>query len=176
MNNLMVLLICFFITPLLFSQNEEAVYDEIPENLIGSWVIEELGEGQIPSQIFRWKFSKLTQKTCESEFHWLFKRQEDSDYITVAVLVSDLHVKGDKFFTKTKKAGSMQKEPGKMEFYGVIKWHLPGDDLFEKYPKEGSNLFKIKGDVLILQEDHNGDGDFEDEGETQKYMKEISNF
>ena len=96
-------LLLIFITPLLFSQNEVTEKEIIPDNLLGSWVIEQPGEGQVPSQIFRWKFNKKTQKQGECEFYWMFKRQEDKEYITVAVAVYDFHVVASKIYGKMTK-------------------------------------------------------------------------
>ena len=86
-----LIILLFFITPLLFSQSENIEIEKIPDQLIGSCVIDQPGEGQIPSQIFRWKFKKTTSNKGECEFHWLFKRQEDPEYITVGVAVYDFY-------------------------------------------------------------------------------------
>jgi len=173
MKKVVVVIALFFVTPLLFSQNKIS-QNEIPDALLGSWVINQKGEGQIPSQIMRWKFSKTSSTEGESEFYWLFKRQEDKEFITVAVIVGSLQVKNDEFYSTMKKVGSMQKEPMVLEFYDTVKWYFPGDSLFEKTPKESSYHFEIKEDALILSMDYNKDGDFDDQGETQQYTKEVN--
>jgi len=163
----------FFITPLLFSQSENIEIEKIPEQLIGSWVLDQPGEGQIPSQIFRWKFKKITSNEGECEFHWLFKRQEDPEYIAVGILVSDFSVVDNTIRTSLTKVGSMQKKPMKMEFYDQVKWYYSGDSLFEMTDdKKGVFLFEIKEDVLIIFEDNNKDGDYEDDREVTKYIRE----
>ena len=167
-------LLLIFITPLLFSQNEVTEKEIIPDNLLGSWVIEQPGEGQVPSQIFRWKFNKKTQKQGECEFYWMFKRQEDKEYITVAVAVYDFHVVASKIYGKMTKAGSQQKQAMVMEFYDEVKWYNPGDEFYDKFGmKEINTEFVIKNNLLNLLEDNNGDGDYDDEGESQSYAKEI---
>ena len=161
----------FFVMPFVFSQSNPT--SDIPDNLLGSWIIEQSGEGQVPSQIFRWKFSKIDSKKGECEFHWLFKRQEDKDYIAVAILVSDFSVNESEISTNLTKVGSMQKEPMKMEFYNEVKWHFPGDSLFEKTDNKQSTFsYEIENNMFIVKEDYNKDGDFDDEGETRKYLKE----
>ena len=95
----------FFVTSFLFSQNEKTVKENIPDNLQGSWVIEMPGEGQVPSQIFRWKFSKIETNNGECEFHWLFKRQEDPDFITVAVAIYDFYIDESKIHGKQRCRG-----------------------------------------------------------------------
>jgi hypothetical protein len=173
MKRLVLVIVLFFVTPLLFSQNENS-QNVIPDELLGSWVFNQKGEGQTPSQIMRWKFSKINSTEGETEFYWLFKRQEDKDFITVAVMVGSLQVKNDEFYSTIKKVGSMQKEPMVMEFYDTVKWYFPGDSLFEKTPKESSYHFEIKEDALILSTDYNKDGDFNDQGEIQQYTKEVN--
>ncbi len=161
----------------LILMHENQGIKEIPDQLIGSWVMDQPGEGQIPSQILRWEFKKTSSNNGECEFYWLFKRQDDLKYITVAVLVSDFTVVNNTIRTSLTKVGSMQKEPMKMEFYDEVKWHYPGDSFFEmKDNKEGILSFKIKDNVLTFYEDHNKDGDYEDEGEVQKYFREEKDF
>ena len=171
MKHFLVVTFWFCMTLFLFSQNDDG--NDIPDDLMGNWVIEQPGEGEIPSQIFRWKFSKTNSKTGECEFHWLFKRQEDKNFITVGILVSDFSVNNNEISTKLTKVGSMQKEPMKMSFYDEVKWYYPGDSLFEKTDsKESTFQYEIKDNKFIVLEDHNNDGDYEDEGEFQKYSKE----
>lgn len=153
----------FFFVTLLFSQNKTKDFEQIPEQLIGTWEINLPGEGEIPSQIYRWIFNKITNNKGESEFHWLFKRQEDLKYITVGVFVSDFFVEDNTFKTSLKKVGSMQKELMKMEFYDEVKWHYPGDELFAKSPQNGFYTFEVNEGELMLKEGNNG--------EVQKYSK-----
>lgn len=168
-----LIILLFFITPLLFSQSENIDIEKIPDQLIGSWVIDQPGEGQIPSQIFRWKFKKTTSNKGECEFHWLFKRQEDPEYITVGVAVYDFYIIGNRIKGEITKAGSQQKQAMVMEFYDEIKWYLPGDEYYEKFGmKEINSEYEIKENVLILFEDNNKDGDYEEDGEVQKYLRE----
>jgi len=171
MKSTKILLLFLIISAFSYGQNEND-QTEIPNDLIGSWVIIQKGEGQVPSQIFRWIFTNSEIKQGISEFHWLFKRLEDKDFITVAAIVGNLTVKNNKFFSTSTKVGSMQKEPMVMEFYETVKWYFPGDPMFEKFPKEESYYFEIIGDVLKLKQDNNQDGDFTDEGEVQEYMRE----
>ena len=171
MKSTKILLLFLIISVFVYGQNENN-QTKIPNDLIGSWVIMQKREGQVPSQIFRWIFTNSEMNKGESEFHWLFKRLEDKDFITVAALVGKLNVKNDKFFSTTTKVGTMQKEPMVMEFYETVKWYFPGDPMFEKFPKEESRYFEIIGDVLKLKQDNNLDGDFNDEGEVQEYMRE----
>lgn len=171
MKSTKILLLFLIISVFVYGQNENN-QTEIPDDLIGSWVIMQKGEGQVPSQIFRWIFTNSEMNKAKSEFHWLFKRLEDKDFITVAALVGILTVKNNKFFSTTTKVGTMQKEPMVMEFYETVKWYFPGDPMFEKFPKEESHYFEIIGDVLKLKQDNNLDGDFNDEGEVQEYMRE----
>jgi len=174
MKKIIVLCMTFFVTSFLFSQNEKTVKEVIPDNLQGSWVIEMLGEGQRPSEIFRWKFSKIEINNGECEFHWLFKRQEDQDFITVGVAVYDFYIDAGKIQGKMTKAGSQQIKPMVMEFYDETKWYYPGDEFFENFGmKEIGAEFELKNNLLILKEDNNGDGDYDDEGETQSYSKEV---
>lgn len=153
----------FLLTTLLFSQSKTKDLEKISDQLIGTWEIDLPGEGEIPSQIFRWVFNKSTEDKGESEFHWLFKRKEDLKYITVGVFISDFSVEGSTLRTSLKKVGSMQKELGKMDFYDEVKWHYPGDALFSKSPQEGYYTFEITENVLLLKEGNNG--------EVQKYSR-----
>ncbi len=145
----------FLLTTLLFSQSKTDDLEKIPDQLTGTWEIDLPGEGEIPSQIFRWVFNKTTGNNGESEFHWLFKRKEDPKYITVGVFVSDFSVQGNAIRTSLKKVGSMQKELMQMEFYDEVKWHYPGDDLFTKSPQKGFYQFEIKENILLLKEGNN---------------------
>jgi len=147
----------FLLTTLLFSQSETRNLDNIPDLLIGTWEIDLPGKGEIPSQIFKWVFNKITDYKGESEFHWLFKRKEDLKYITVGVFVSDFSVEGNTIRTSLKKVGSMQKELMQMEFYDEVKWHYPVDSMFSKSPQEGYYTFEIKENVLLLKEGDNGE-------------------
>ncbi len=153
----------FLLTTLLFSQNKTDDLEKIPDQLTGTWEIVLPGEGEIPSQIFRWVFNKTSGNNGESEFHWLFKRKEDPKYITVAVLVSDFFVDGNTIRTSLIKAGSMQKELMKMEFYDEVKWYYPGDPMFGKFHQEEFYIFEIKENALLLKEGNND--------EVQKYSK-----
>ena len=152
----------FLLTTVLFSQNKTDAHEKIPEQLNGTWEIDLPGEGDIPSQIFRWVFKKTTEEMGESEFHWLFKRKEDPKYITVGVFVSDF-VDGNTIRTSLIKAGSMQKELMKMEFYDEVKWYYPGDPMFGKFHQEEFYIFEIKENALLLKEGNND--------EVQKYSK-----
>ncbi|WP_242086491.1 hypothetical protein [Aestuariivivens sediminis] len=153
----------FLLTTVLFSQNKTDAHEKIPDQLLGTWELDLPGEGDIPSQIFRWVFNKTTDNTGESEFHWLFKRKKDPKYITVGVFVSDFNVQGNAIGTRLKKVGSMQKELMQMEFYDEVKWHYPGDDLFTKSPQKGFYIFEIKENLLLLKEGNND--------EVQKYSR-----
>jgi len=147
----------FLLTTLLFSQSKTKDLEKIPDQLLGTWELDLPGEGQIPSQIFRWVFKKTIEDKGESEFHWLFKRKEDLKYITVAVLVSDFFVDGNSFRTSLIKAGSMQKEQMQMEFYDEVKWYYPGDPMFGKFHQEEFYTFEIKENALFLKEGNNGE-------------------
>ena len=60
-----------------------------------------------------------------------------------------------------------------MAFYDEVKWYYPGDSLYEMTDnKESTFLFDIKDNMFIIFEDHNNDGDYEDEDESQKYIRE----
>lgn len=144
----------------------------IPDDIVGTWAIHMEGEGEVPSQIFRYSFSKESEKTGTCTFYWLFKRATDKEFIVVAATAGDLNIEGDKFTSILQKAGTMQKEPMKMDFYNEVRWFTQGDDMFEKFPKEEVKLFKVEGDKLILRWDYNGDGDFEDEGEHDVFERE----
>ncbi|WP_370480324.1 hypothetical protein [Tamlana flava] len=153
----------FLLATLLFSQSETKNIEKIPDELIGKWEIDLPGEGEIPSQIFRWIFKKTIEDKGESEFHWLFKRKEDLKYITVAVMVSDFSVEGNIIRTSLIKAGSMQKELMQMDFYDEVKWYYPGDSMFIKFHQEEFYIFEIKENVLLLKEGN--------DGELQKYSR-----
>lgn len=149
----------FLISTLLLSQSETKNIEKIPDELIGKWEIDLPGEGDIPSQIFRWVFNKTSGDIGESEFHWLFKRKEDLKYITVAVMVSDFFVEGNTIKTSLIKAGSMQKELMQMDFYDEVKWYYPGDPMFSKFHQAEFYIYEIKENVLFLKEGN--DGQFE---------------
>ena len=146
----------FLLSTLLFSQNETRDLEKIPDQLFGTWELNLPGEGEIPSQIFRWIFKKRIEDKGESEFHWLFKRKEDLKYITVAVLVSDFFVDANTIRTRLIKAGSMQKELMQMDFYNEVKWYYPGDPMFSKFHQEEFYIFEIKENALFLKEENNG--------------------
>ena len=171
-------MVTLFVTSFLHSQDNNPNKEVIPDSLIGTWMIDAPGQflegqGEVPSQIFKWKFSKMEAKKGAGEFHWLFKRQEDKDFITVFVAVYDFYIEEGKIHGNMVKGGSQQKEAMVMEFYDEIKWSYPGDERFKKFGnKKIKPAFEINSDFLFLLEDHNGDGDFEDEGERQKYTKE----
>lgn len=146
----------FFLTALLFSQSNTKDLEKIPDQLLGSWELNLPGEGEIPSQIFKWVFKKTIEDKAESEFHWLFKRKEDLKYITVAVLVSDFYVESNTIRTSLIKAGSMQKELVQMDFYDEVKWYYPGDPMFGKFHQEEFLIFEIKENALFLKDGIDG--------------------
>jgi len=153
----------FLLTTLMFSQSEIKDLEKIPDHLIGTWELDLPGEGEIPSQIFRWVFNKKSGDKGESEFHWLFKRKEDLKYITVAVMVSDFFVEGNTITTSLIKAGSMQKEAMQMDFYDEVKWYYPGDPMFGKFHQGEDYIFEIKENALFLKEGN--------EGKFEKYVR-----
>ena len=153
-----------------FSQ-EINLKSEIPDNLIGTWVMEIKGEGEIPSQMMKYVFRNDDSDGNVCEFHWLFKRSPDKEYITVGVEYGYLKVGSKIFQSKTFKAGSQQVQPMEMKFDDTIKWYYPGDDRYEQFPKGQTARYEIQGNKLIIKNDDNGDGDYDDEGELQVYIK-----
>lgn len=162
----MKLLVILFllITPILHFQTT------IPEELAGTWELKVPGEGEIPSQIFKWIFYTNDLGNDIAEFHWLFKRTVDKAFISVFVVKGNLIVENDVFTLSTFMTGSQQVD-SKLEFYEEIKWFSEGDPKFDRYPKQESHYFLIEGNKLKVQDDFNGDGDFDDEEATTIYTK-----
>ena len=160
----LVVILFLLITPTLHSQTT------IPEELAGTWELKTPGEGEIPSQIFKWIFCTSEAGNDIAEFHWLLKRIEDKAYITVFVVKGNLTVDHNIFTLSAFTTGSQQVNE-KLEFYEEIKWFSEGDPKFDRYPKQESHYFLIEGDKLKVQDDFNGDGDFDDKEETTIYTK-----
>ncbi|WP_340114286.1 hypothetical protein [Maribellus mangrovi] len=162
MKSLVILLL--LITSALHAQNN------IPEEMAGTWELKVPGEGEVPSQIFQWIFYSNDSGENIAEFHWLFKRIEDLDYLTVFAVKGNLVVDHNVFTLSTFTTGSQQ-IGGKLEFYEEIKWFTEGDPKFDRYPKHESHFFEIEANKLKVQDDFNGDGDFDDQEETTIYTK-----
>lgn len=156
--------ILLLITSTLHAQNN------IPEEMAGTWQLNLPGEAEIPSQIFKWVFYTNESGNDIAEFHWLFKRIEDKDYITVFVVKGNLVVTQDVFTLSTFSTGSQQVD-GKLEFYEEIKWFSEGNPKFDRYPKKESHFFDIEANKLKVQDDLNNDGDFDDKDESTIYTK-----
>ena len=167
-----ILISILFVTSHFSNVKNETLQTEIPDDLFGSWKIEQIGEGEIPSQIFRRVYKKTNKNEGVTEFQWLFKRAEDRDYLAVGVSVGNFTIQGDIVTVINTKFGSQQAEPMSDVFYDTIKWYYPGDLNYEKSPKKEVYSVELKGNILIVKTDNNGDGDYDDEYEVDEYMKE----
>ncbi len=159
-----LIILFLLIIPTIHFQNE------IPHDLAGTWELKVPGEGEIPSQIFKWIFYTNESGNDIAEFHWLFKRTDDKAYISVFVVKGNLMVNHKVFTLSTFTTGSQQVD-AKLEFYEEIKWYSEGDPKFDRYPKQESHNFLVEGNKLKVQDDINGDGDFDDKEETTIYTK-----
>jgi len=156
--------------PNILLAQQETQRDSYKE-LIGTWVNEQKGEGEIPSQILKYVFGISESGEWFSEFYWMVKRTQDNEYITVAAVIGSLSIEQNVLKLKTTKAGSQLGANGYQDIYKEIKWFANDDVRFSMVPQQSEYYFQINGNLLEMKSDDNQDGDYDDEGETTVFTK-----
>lgn len=140
----------------------------------GEWVLKYKREGEVPGQIFSWKFVPENRQSGNYEFYWKADYPVKGKFVVITGEKGTYRIKDDILFPVTKNFGSQQAEPMSDIFYDSVKWYSPGDPQFELFQATDSIGFNLKGDVLLLKIDNNGDGDWEDDDEITEFSRQIN--
>lgn len=160
----------FLIFAFLFSiscdmKNVENYSDE----LSGEWLLEFKREGEVPGQLFIWKFKPLSKTSGEYEFYWKADYPIKGSFVVITGEKGTYRIDHNVLFPTPKKFGSQQAEPLSEVFYDTIIWYGPGDPEFELFQATDSVGISIEENNLILKMDNNADGDWLDEDEVSVF-------
>lgn len=155
-----------FLPSVVFCQVKTSVSDNnIPEDLLGTWTYEIQGEGETPSQLFKYTFREDGSNGGIYEYQTLVKWPQFNEYIAVDIMEGQVQVTDDVLTTSLIRVGQQQGD--------TIQWYYPGSLMYENTPKEEHYSFKLRSKKLILMKDENADGDYKDEEETMEYFRKI---
>lgn len=169
-NNSLVLLVFLLLLGISCSQ-EKIVKNTVPDELIGTWVCEMPG---IYGEIL---FSCTFGETQDEKGVW---EAYMNDNIHKSVLVAskgDFKVENDKITYFIRSWGSQQVEPKREEFYESVKWYTPEEVEFNWFANQESKYtmaFNVVGDKLMMNEDENGNGIFEEDEYLTYYRVDIA--
>jgi hypothetical protein len=154
------------------NEAEEAKSIQVPEKLLGSWKLEMPGEGEgVPDQLFRRKFFKGGNDNGRYEIYWIATLPEYGPTV-MAGEKGELSVILDTIFMTPTAFGSQQMGPMADDYYDTTRWYYPGDSLFDMFRNDPYGLFYIEGDTLFWKKDLNNDGQFLDQNEVTRFVRE----
>lgn len=145
---------------------------DIPDDLLGSWTADKPAHvDMVPLEYLRRVFVKSNTENGTYEFYWI-GNMPGFGWVVVAAEKGNFTVNPSKIFMTPTEFGSEQITPGVMEFYDTTHWYFPGDPMFDMFDYLPEYEFEIQTDTLIWRGDGNADGDYLDEGEVIKYIRE----
>lgn len=154
-------------------KNDAIISDPIPEPLISTWICEITGEDEVPDQLFRYVFVKEDEYYGLMEWYWYANISESQELIAVMAAKAIFFVQDNKILPTITHWGSQLFEFEDDVVFDEIVWNTIGDvgcDMFDMGEKL-SILFEFEDGQLIVKEDLNSDGDFDDEEEKTCFNK-----
>jgi hypothetical protein len=144
----------------------------LKNDLSGEWVLEFKRDGEIPGQLFIWKFEPDNNKSGEYEFYWKADYPVKGDFVVITGEKGKYTIENNILYPLVKTYGSQQAEPMSEVFYDSIVWYKPGNPRFELFQATDSIGIELQGDILKLKMDNNADGSWNgDEISDFKRMK-----
>lgn len=165
---MLCMVLCCFVS---CEKDNDTLNTQIPDELEGTWVrdLPEDGERYI------FTFEKVDNENGLIDHIWLLKFPDPEVFNIHFAAKGSFTIKDNELIVTLEQIGAeitmwINEDE---TLHDTTKWFYPGDPEFDNFEPENEQLFfELSGNMLTLTADSNGDGDFNDEGETTFFTRQ----
>ncbi|MBK3516328.1 hypothetical protein [Carboxylicivirga marina] len=152
------------------NKDDDPSFDIIPDDLVGAWT-NYVSEDGVEN---RFIFEKNNERSGNLEYYWNYRDSEAESYITLLAAKATFVVKDNMIIPTVKQWGSQLIEFDEEQLLDEIRWYTINEEEWEWFEIEDdfTITFELINDQLIIKEDMNDDGDYNDEDEIAIYVRE----
>ena len=150
-------------------KDDAPLLNVIPDELVGTWVHIEAEGGED-----RLIIEEVADKIGRFEWYWNVQLEEDAGFVTVLAVKANFVIKANRIVATVTLCGSQLIEFEDDQVLDEIVWYSPEDEEWEWFDfyEDIYIDFELKNDQLIIKEDGNDDGDYDDEDEQTIFIKQ----